>query len=335
MKRLNAWIAYHPVAAFFSLAYFFSWPLFAVVLFVAPRNMVLQGTLGSVAVFAPAMAAMVVARAVDPGRVESGRVSRWTAFLAGWVVAWTVLVLFAFQVRHAPVVTPMVVFSGVLALLPAFVLSRAFSPAAGIRRHFRSLLAPRGNLSWYLLALLAVPAVQLAGAGITWLFGARGGSHPLADIPASPSIVALFFLHGLLFAGGINEESGWRGFALPLLQRRYSPLAAALVVWVFWALWHLPMDLASRDGAVSILMNRGVLNAIWSVLFMWVFNRTKGSLLAPALFHPAMNTSGMLLPRTDAATVLFIVLVLGAVVSDRMWRRLPTDHPALLRDSGG
>jgi membrane protease YdiL (CAAX protease family) len=111
----------------------------------------------------------------------------------------------------------------------------------------------------------------------------------------------------------------------------HCPLAAALIVWVFWALWHLPMDLASGDPASSILVNRVFFNAMWSILFMWVFNRTNGSLLAPAIFHPAMNVSGTLLPRTDAATVLFALLVLAAILSDRMWRRLPDKHGALLR----
>jgi len=53
----------------------------------------------------------------------------------------------------------------------------------------------------------------------------------------------------------------------------------------------------------------------------WVFNSTKESVLAPALFHPAMDASGEMLPRTDAATVLFALLVVCAIVSDKMWAR--------------
>ena len=46
-------------------------------------------------------------------------------------------------------------------------------------------------------------------------------------------IISLTFLHGFFYAGGINEESGWRGFALPRLQKNYCPLIASAIVWFF------------------------------------------------------------------------------------------------------
>jgi membrane protease YdiL (CAAX protease family) len=323
MSRFAARVSEHPVLAFFVLTYFLSWPLFFLVLVVVPQNMALQGTLGSLAVFAPALACMLVARASGPGRAGKRTAARWITFLVTWAVAWPTLVFFVIHVRDAPLGTPLVVFGGVLAILPAFTASRAFSATTGVRSYFRSLVQPRGHVVWYLVALLTFPAVQLAGLGLTQLFGLHAESDPAMDIAIDPAVAGLMFLHGFFFTGGINEECGWRGFALPALQRRFSPLAAALIVWVFWALWHLPIDVTSGDPTSSILLNRLFFNAMWSVLLMWVFNRTQGSVLAPALFHPAMNTSGALLPATDAATVLFAVLVSVVIVRERMWRRLP------------
>jgi membrane protease YdiL (CAAX protease family) len=326
MSRLTRWISAHPVWAFFIVTYGLSWPLFLLVLWVLPQNMALQGTLGVAAAFAPAFAAMIVAGMAEPQRLPKGRPAHWMTFLVAWIVAAAALVLFAWHVRGAPLNGALFIFGGVLALLPAFCVSRAFSCRTGIRKHFRSLIAPRGNVLWYLVALLGVPAVQLAGYGISRLLGIEGGPEAKLNLFFDPAAAALLFLYGFFFAGGVNEESGWRGFALPRLQRRYCPLVAALVVWVFWALWHLPADLASDQTAMQILNNRLLFNAIWSILFAWVFNRTKGSLLAPAIFHPAMNASGELLPRTDAAMLLFVVLALVAIVSDRMWRRLPEEE---------
>jgi membrane protease YdiL (CAAX protease family) len=319
LKGLGRWISAHQVAAYFALAFLFSWPLFFLVLYVFPRSMALQGTVGSLAAFAPAIAAIFVAGIAEPARIGKKRSAHWAAFFLTWVLAGATMIFFAARVRGARIEPPVLVFSAALALLPAFIVSRAFSGIAGIRNLFRSLIAPKGNVFWYLLAIFIVPAIQIVGVVITRFIDAEAASQSGLGVTVDPVMAVLLFLQGFFFAGGINEESGWRGFALSRLQRRHCPLVAALIVWIFWALWHLPMDLASGDAASSIIMNRGLFNAMWSILFMWVFNRTQGSLLAPALFHPAMNASGNLLPRTNAATVLFALLVIYAVVRDKMW----------------
>lgn len=81
-----------------------------------------------------------------------------------------------------------------------------------------------------------------------------------------------------------------------------------------------------------MLVNRTLYNFIFSVLFAWVYNRTKGSILAPALFHPSMNAFGNNLPFTPASVVLYAALAVFAIVSDRMWKRLPADAPAVLHE---
>src|SRR5947199_3415499 len=48
------------------------------------------------------------------------------------------------------------------------------------------------------------------------------------------------FIFILLFIG-LGEEPGWRGFALPHLQARFSPFLASLVLALVWAIWHLPL----------------------------------------------------------------------------------------------
>jgi len=57
------------------------------------------------------------------------------------------------------------------------------------------------------------------------------------------------FVFVFLFVG-LGEETGWRGFALPELQKSYSPLVASLVIAVFWAAWHIPLMGVEFKGAV-------------------------------------------------------------------------------------
>jgi membrane protease YdiL (CAAX protease family) len=72
-----------------------------------------------------------------------------------------------------------------------------------------------------------------------------------------------------------------------------------------------------------------------TILFGWIYNRTKGSILAPAIFHASMNSMNPLMgvfPITTAGNILLVSLAIVAVVSDRMWRRLLGDHPAVYQD---
>ncbi len=102
-----------------------------------------------------------------------------------------------------------------------------------------------------------------------------------------------FFLYNLLFFG-FGEEVGWRGFVLPRLQNRYSALTSSIILTVFWALWHWPLFLY-RPGYMSMDF-LGILGWIFSlltggVLLTWLYNSSKGSILACAIFHSAIDVA--------------------------------------------
>jgi len=57
--------------------------------------------------------------------------------------------------------------------------------------------------------------------------------------------------------------------------------------------------------------------------------------LAPAIFHASMNSMNPLMgifPINTAGNILLVGLAIVAIVSDRMWRRLPGDHSAVYQD---
>lgn len=330
VNGLGHWITQHQVMAYYLLVFGISWPCMIGVFAVSRDNMVLQALCGLVATVSPALAALTISTISHNGEKGDGGPYRRLIFLGGWILSWAVLVLHTGQVRGAPLSLSVVVPTAFVAMLPAWLLSCACSRNQAVRNLFGTLLRPRGNVLWYLAAFLIVPAIQLLGAGITTLTGGSvdWGADGLS-MGRTPVLVGLTFMYGFLISGGINEETGWRGFVLPRLQARYPVIVAIAIVWFFWALWHVPYDVGQGVPIESMLFNRLLLNSIWAVLFAWVYNRTKGSLLAPAIFHPAMNSFGDILPRTDAATVLFIILALAVVVYDRMWRKLPADSQAV------
>jgi membrane protease YdiL (CAAX protease family) len=95
------------------------------------------------------------------------------------------------------------------------------------------------------------------------------------------------------------------------------------------AYWHLPYDIGRGIPLDEMLENRIIWNLVFSILMSWVYNRTNGSILAPALFHPAMNTFGNNLGSGNFTGKIFMGLAIIAILSDKMWKRLPNDHPAV------
>jgi membrane protease YdiL (CAAX protease family) len=85
------------------------------------------------------------------------------------------------------------------------------------------------------------------------------------------------------------EEFGWRGFAQPRLQRRYSALASALIVGAGWGLWHAPINYLglSQYGAmvVPLLIVNFLSNVALAVLLAWVYNGTRQSMLLVLVGH--------------------------------------------------
>ncbi|MHB9286012.1 CPBP family intramembrane glutamic endopeptidase [Halobacteriales archaeon Cl-PHB] len=157
-------------------------------------------------------------------------------------------------------------------------------------RAARQLLARvtfwRVERRWYVVAVL-LPGVVV---GVTLLVDALwfGVTTPQPSLDLLPLFVGSI-LANMVIGGGL-EEIGWRGFALPRLQAEYSALTASLLLGVVWIGWHAPLFVV--PGAVQTTLDplpflvQGIALA---VLFTWLYNSTRGSLLLAVLFHGTVN----------------------------------------------
>ena len=68
-----------------------------------------------------------------------------------------------------------------------------------------------------------------------------------------------------------------------------------------------------------------------SVLILWICNRAKGSILVAGFTHAATNTAQAFIPICDSLILTLSVAVLVVILVDRMWKKLPPDHPAVYR----
>jgi len=329
MDTLTSWIKRHQVLSFFILVYAIAWPAMFLVYFIFPGNDIVVVLAMPFILFSPALTAMLISGIAKPSPKHQGSRARWIAFILSWLVSALIMILHTRNNLGLDSPLVFIVF-GIMAVFPAWILSSAYARTPGIRKLFSTLLKPKGPAKWYLVIFLIFPGFILLSFYITPLFGGESQFF-LADLGMKGASLFLFleFTNGFLSTGGINEESGWRGFALPRLQARYRVIVASLIVGYLWSFLHLPYDIGEGVPTSWILKNRLFWTPLFGILMTWLYNRTNGSLLAPALFHPAMNTFGNNFLITPLGNILFIGLAIYAVVSDRMWEKLPTDHPAV------
>jgi membrane protease YdiL (CAAX protease family) len=171
--------------------------------------------------------------------------------------------------------------------LAALVVLAVTEGKRGVMGLLRRMVRWRVGIQWYAVALLLPIVVTLAAAAINvFLLGAHRTSSA-ADLGGWPVLLQTFLLW-LLIPGlaGTWEEPGFRGYALPRLQFRYSALIASLILGVLWAFWHLPFVVTGEDIWVDALL----FIIEWSIVYTWLFNNAKGSVLIVMLFHAMNNT---------------------------------------------
>jgi membrane protease YdiL (CAAX protease family) len=168
--------------------------------------------------------------------------------------------------------------------LAAVIMTGVTEGRAGIRRLLGRIVLWRVGFRWYLFALIGIPVITLLGAV------ALPGVLASFQMPMSSLLVyPLSFSIALVIGGPLGEEPGWRGFALPRLQRVQGPLAGSLVLGILWAFWHLPYFWmpewgTPKDSMFDIVCF--VLAAIaLTIVYTWVFNNTKSSLAIVILMH--------------------------------------------------
>jgi membrane protease YdiL (CAAX protease family) len=219
-----------------------------------------------------------------------------------------------------------VLLAGYGPALAAIIVTLLTTGGQGLKELFGRLAKWRVGIRWYLIALLLPAAVILVSIGLNALTGGPAPDFSNESFPFGPPDTPLALKIGMLFLiftlgfDGLGEELGWRGFALPRLKESQSALVASVILGVLWAFWHFPFALTEGTTLNSVPLPVFVLNLVaQAIIYTWIFNNTRGSLLLPLLFHAAGNTTANLLPFLPPAAsdlrIYFFSILLNCLIA--------------------
>ena len=189
---------------------------------------------------------------------------------------------------------------------------------------FKRYFLWRVGWKWWMVALFLSPALRFAALLLTALLTGVPAdfSHPMIrDVVPLDAPLLMLVVPWIIFEILTNgEEMGWRGYVLPRLQAKYNALAASLIVGVIWTAWHLPKFFGTGMNNDQSLFWYTLFTLAAAVLYTWLYNNTRGSLLMVVLLHATQNTAGMFLPVEFAVpggierNILILLYVIAAIV---------------------
>ncbi|MCX8151373.1 MAG: CPBP family intramembrane metalloprotease [Candidatus Bathyarchaeota archaeon] len=199
-------------------------------------------------------------------------------------------------------------------LVSALILTAVYEGKKGIVHLLKSAVDYRFSKRWWIVVFFLFPLLVIAAFFMGVL---TDGVVPFSQVFADPLFLFPAFFSVLFLSGPFEEEFGWRGYALPRLQARFSALVSSLILGFFWAIWHIPQFLIPGNGMfykTPILTFIPTVIAA-TVIFTWVYNNTHGSLLAMLLLHTTFNLAMFTFPVLDTSTGYIYVLAVFTVTA--------------------
>lgn len=206
--------------------------------------------------------------------------------------------------------SPVWLIPGATPTLSAILLCGLIGGWAEIRRLLSGWFRFQLGWRWYLAALGFVLGPLL----FALVYIALG--HPPRGLAPGTTLAALAgSLLMTCFGAPFGEEAGWRGFALPRLQQRYNALVSSVLLGLLWAFWHIPFYIDPEMAADHIPFGIFILICIvLSILFTWIYNNTRGSLVGPMLAHFCFNFTGSFIAGRLGLVPPLVIYIAGGVM---------------------
>ncbi len=264
---------------------------------------------------------MQIALPVSPVPAVVKATSRfpWRFLLITFSISWICWLLLALSGRNGfndLEAGVLLVLGGFGPALGAIVLITRSEDSAAASEYWRRVFEFRRiRLAW-LPVLLLYPAVVIVSFVLT---GTALDFSPLQTLLSNPADLAITLVFVFIF-GPFSEELGWRGYALDWLQTHFSAFWASVHLGVIWWAWHLPLLFVPgaflNTTGTDVVFLAGYLGTVvlYSVLFTWVYNNNRSSILAAILLHFSINLTSRLIAIPAAVFPIVTVILIGIML---------------------
>jgi uncharacterized protein len=189
----------------------------------------------------------------------------------------------------------------------------------------------RWRVSWIWYAVVLVTAGFMLIPLVTSSTVTGADFVLYSGAPSAGLAVVLY----VLLVNGFGEEIGWRGFLADRLLAGHSRSVTALIVWVVWGVWHLPLFWIVgnfRDFGIGGTIGWIVGLGFGSIFLTWLYQSAERSILIVALWHTAYNFTTATKATAGVAAAVASTLVIAASVVilalPSSWRRPVPDRPS-------
>lgn len=202
-------------------------------------------------------------------------------FILCYALSWCM-----FYIGNSLNILPLILLGVWTPTISSILLTLIFFGKKGVRQLLSRFKRVKIQWYWYALLLLLPASIHFTGVS-AWQLIYDGEINPnILDTAYWPGAIIPSFL-----IAGFGEELGWRGFALPRLQKNYAPVTASIILAFVHMFWHLPTYWLGQGIHNVPLVYLFAFIFAWTFIFNWLYNRSEGSLIFAVGFHAISNAS--------------------------------------------
>ena len=248
-------------------------------------------------------------------------------YLVVFTISWGGILILVGGPEHLPgtqeqgeklfVPALLIMFSG--PFISGVLMNFLIAGKDGVRMLLRQFFCWQINGRWYAIAVFTGPVLVAAV-----LFGLSFFNQEFLPgiITAKDKIGSVIFGVGWgLMGGGLFEETGWTGFAIPQLRKHHSIFSTGLMVGILWGIWHFLIAfwasnyLAGSDSWTLFVAGFMAFYVLalpaFRILLVLIYDKT-GSLPVVMIMHAFLSAGTIILQPSSTGKIAFVWnLVLG------------------------